>query len=156
MPKLLAFLPCNQVIIGKDNTASLITILETLLIGIPEGADEKLPPGAQIPHRWQIFSMWEQLQTDVSYQFTQKIELTTPTKGTLEIVQTSVKFEAPNMRLRTIIDLPAFPIMPSGMSILKTSLARNDNPQEWTEMGTYTIRVERVSPPEQGVIETTL
>src|SRR5260370_11142903 len=76
MPRLLAFLPCEKVIIGQDGNPSVISILQQFNVPLPAGA--KVDPHSMGMFRWDIFSLWERLAGDEEKEFEQRCELISP------------------------------------------------------------------------------
>jgi hypothetical protein len=76
MPKLLAFLPCEQVIVSKeDETVSLITITQGLSLAVPADAIGK---SVVLPHRWTMFAYWLKERGDEGVAFEQRVEYVAP------------------------------------------------------------------------------
>lgn len=143
MPKLLAFLPCDRVIIANDNTTSLITILESININVPPGEEEKLPPNTQLPRAWQIFTLWEEIPAEKGQTWTQKLEFVRPDKeGAIQIATVPVEFTEQAKRHRTVVAIPFFPLLPAGASHVRTSLQR-EGQDEWVQYASYPILIER-------------
>jgi len=75
MPKLLAFVVCEKVIIDKKDTPSLITIVQNVELGILPGVEKvEIPPGAVVPFGWTIFTIWLGSADEAGKTFHQKIE----------------------------------------------------------------------------------
>jgi hypothetical protein len=143
MPKLLAFLPCDRVIIANDNSTSLITLLETMNINVPPGEEEKLPANPQLPRSWQVFTLWEESPGERGQKFTQKLEFVRPDrKDAVQIAIVPVEFTERAKRHRTIVAIPFFPLLPAGTSYVRT-LLQLQGQDEWIEYATYPILIER-------------
>ena len=81
MPKLLAFLPCEQAIISKDDeTVSLITVMQGLSLGVP---DEVIGQNVLLPHRWSVFSYWLKEAGEDGVTFEQRLEYISPQNAAL-------------------------------------------------------------------------
>jgi hypothetical protein len=75
MPRLLVFAACESVLIdGDDNSASLISLLEGVTVGI-EG---ELPEDARLPWKWIVFSLWRKEEGDEGKAFEQNVQLVSP------------------------------------------------------------------------------
>jgi hypothetical protein len=72
MPRLLAFLPCEQVIIGKDSSVSLITVMQTVDATIPASIRGE---NVLLPIKWALFSFWMKEDGDDGVEFEQRVEV---------------------------------------------------------------------------------
>jgi hypothetical protein len=78
MPKLLAFSPCEKVIIAQDdNNSTLIAILSEIN-GEYEAEEQAVPPDAMAPFMWAIFTMWHKEDGDDSVEYEQITCLVSP------------------------------------------------------------------------------
>lgn len=79
-PRLLAFLPCERVILGgeADGTASVIAILQGFNLHQKIELQSPKAPSAVMPLRWWLFSLWENDYSGRSH--TVKYELRSPRK----------------------------------------------------------------------------
>ena len=81
MPKLLAFLPCDQAIISKeDDTVTLITVTPGFTVSVPQDA---LGKNVLLPHRWTVFSYWLKESGDDDVEFEQRLEYISPNNAPL-------------------------------------------------------------------------
>jgi hypothetical protein len=75
MPKLLAFVPCERVIVAKDdNSTTLISLMQGLHIELPEDAPDKVVA----PMSWATFSLWYKQPGDEGVTYEQRVELIDP------------------------------------------------------------------------------
>lgn len=147
MPRLLTFVPCEKVIVGRDGGASFINILEGITItsiaaeGAPSTVKSEIPQ--VIPYRWAVFSQWLKETEDENKRYEQRIELITP-KG-----ETSFTHEFPfileKRSHRNTIEIHNLPIGESGEHILKL-LVREVGGKTWKEIATYPFRITIVRP----------
>jgi hypothetical protein len=141
MPKLLAFLPCETVIIAQNNTTSLITVLEQLTIAIPP--DVEIPPDAQLPKSWHVYSLWQRLPEDEGKKFEQRFSLITPEgKETAQGIL-PIEFAPGIYNFRNIFNILGFPLVDAGMCRLKLSLREVGGNEEWHEVAEYSLNVVR-------------
>jgi hypothetical protein len=73
--RLLGFVPCERVIISQENTPTLISVIETVTIGI---AGVELPENSAVPMLWHVFTMWRADDSDINQRFDQKCTLVDP------------------------------------------------------------------------------
>jgi hypothetical protein len=142
MPKLLIFVPCQKVIVSaQDNTASLIAIIETFTIGIPEGAG--IAEDAVIPMDWNIFAMWELEDGEEDKKFEQRIDFILRNgRNALENATSTLDFTPNSNRFRNVHMVKGFPIPPQGNSTLKVSV-REVGQEDWQEVGDFSILIHR-------------
>ena len=129
MPKLQVFAPCEKVIISQDeNNPTLIAILssislqtdaETLNHALEAGPDGAI---AMAPLRWAIFSMWQREDSDGSQEFTQTVEVESPSGKIILSNRSAFTFSADANNHRITLQLPGFPVRESGPYIIRTSL----------------------------------
>lgn len=144
MPKLILFAPCQKVIVSaQDNTASLISIIETFTIAIPEGAD--IPTDAVMPMNWSIFSMWELSEGEEGKSFEQRVDFLLPDgRNPLENATTTIDFQPHSNRVRNVFEVKGFPIPPQGHSLLNLSV-REMGQESWQEVASFPIFILRPS-----------
>jgi hypothetical protein len=118
MPKLLAYLPCEKVVIEDESkNVSVLSILETVTVTMPQGAPA---PGehASIRMPWAIFALWQR-DRDESGEFESKSALVSP--GGELLVETPVaklSFGA-NTRQQVVNRMTGFPIWTPGACQLR-------------------------------------
>jgi hypothetical protein len=87
VPKLLAFLPCDQVIISKDDdSVSLITVAQGFSASVRENV---LGQNILIPHKWSMFAYWLKEAGDEGITFEQQLEYLAPPDNTALMNQIS-------------------------------------------------------------------
>jgi hypothetical protein len=100
MPSLLAFFPCERVIIEQETqNVSISTIIQELQLVV---AAELLPPpkGTVVPMQWAVFSMWERRDDEPREAFESKLKIVTPSGEDVEIAPAS-KFDFENFTKRS-------------------------------------------------------
>lgn len=118
MPKLLAYLPCEKVVIEDESkNVSVLSILETVTVTMPRGA---APPAqnASIRMPWAIFALWQK-DKDESGEFESKSALVSPAGELLaETPIAKLSFGA-NSRQQVVNRMAEFPIWAPGACQLK-------------------------------------
>ena len=77
MPKLLAYLPCEKVVIEEESkNISVLSILETVNVTLPKGAPAPAQPSS-IGMAWAIFTLWQKEKGE-SGEFESKSTLVSP------------------------------------------------------------------------------
>lgn len=125
MPKLLVFLPCERVVIGRegDNSASIIAIVQGFTAEgseIPRAPDGPGAPVVAIPVSWSIFALWDGAPVDGDLQA--RTELFSPYGRSLFKLDVAWRFEEGKRFHRLLSKVPAFPLDGVGEYILKHSL----------------------------------
>jgi hypothetical protein len=135
--KLLAFLPCEKVIISaKENVATLIAILQELTIQIPPGTT--VPDGAVAPMLWYVFVIWlREADDDPIVEHKASLSLILPSKKRTQVAEMAFRFETET--LRNIVQSAGFPISEAGPISLVLTL-------DGHEKATYPLLVKHVVP----------
>ena len=118
MPKLLAYLPCEKVVIEDESkNVSVLSILETVTVTMPEGAPAPAE-NASIRMPWAIFSLWQK-EGDESGEFESKSALVSPAgKPLVETPVAQLSFGA-NTRQQVVNRITDFPVWTPGACQLK-------------------------------------
>jgi hypothetical protein len=144
MPRLLAFLPCEKLIVNQeDNTTSLITVLESAQINVPRIPDEA-PANIAVPLHWTVYSLWRKEDGDVGKRFEQRVRLILP-DGQIRVDNT-IGFEigAIHQNHRVTLQVGGFPIIAaSGECVLRLSL-RESGQADWQDIADYPVYVDRI------------
>jgi hypothetical protein len=118
MPKLLAYLPCEKVVIEEQlKNVSVLSILETVTVTLAPGAPAP-SPNAAIGMTWAIFTLWQK-DPGESGRFESKSILVSPEGD--ELAQTpvaSIDFEK-GVRQQVVNRMASFPIWTPGTCQLK-------------------------------------
>jgi hypothetical protein len=144
MPKLLVFTPCETVIIGQNDSASLIVLLHQITFGtIPNLADPP-PAGAAAQLKWNIFSQWECAENEVGQIFEHKVEMVSSANNA-QIFESISDFtpEAGKPLHRMLANLVFFPLVAQGNYRLKVYLrkANQEPPAAWDLRGDHPLEV---------------
>jgi hypothetical protein len=139
MPRMLLFCPCENVLVGQGENASLIVILHQVQMILPAEVPDPIPPNAAAPFKWQIFAQYECDPTDAGVKFEQQIKMVKGNTTTLESTADFVP-EANKPIHRMIASLTFFPLVPAGLYRLVLSLRRAGE-QEWGKVGDYPFEV---------------
>src|SRR3982751_6697320 len=118
MPQLLAFLPCENVIVSQDNNISLIEILNGVVAAI-NVAVEQLKSDAGAPHRWFVVAMWHQMPEEQQANFEQRITLVDPSGKVRAEAFSEIVFQSQKLIHRTIGEMSGFPVNPPGIYTLQ-------------------------------------
>lgn len=138
MPKLLAFLPCENVLITQDQTVSLIQVMNKLMIS---GVPDPLPLNAATPIKWFLFAQWEIEPTDIGQSFDQRIRMVRGDFVGLEVIGNFTAEAGKNVH-RMITNLSFFPLIPGGAYRFKLEIKRIGEGHGWEAQGEYPFEVE--------------
>lgn len=143
MPKILLFAPCEKVIVDeKENTVSLISILESVQIPIPMSHDAKLPGNVEIPSRWYLLSIWQREENDAE-QYEQRAEIVLPDGRSINPHSTPIKFPPHSRNARNVIQVGAWPLSVKGHCLVKLSIREVKPESQWREVTTFPVYVDR-------------
>ncbi len=149
MPKLLVFLPCENVLLsGADGqTASLIVIFNQIIFQGPLPAD--LPRNAAAPRRWFTFTQWEMFPADVGIEYRQRVVFEDG-HGNMPIEAiTNFSGEEGKSLHRIVMSNVAFPMLEPGIYRLHLSL-QAPGEEIWTEVADYPITIT-VTPAAEAI-----
>lgn len=144
MPQLLAFLPCEIVIINDPNqTPSLINVLIEITMGqLPD----IVPENAAVPFRWCVFTQWKIAQDERARQWEQRSRMKNPAGqpiGMEHVAQFAVAGGEPLKAVHRMIgQLDRFPILPAGEYQLEVAI-REIGTEAWIEQHDYPIIIKR-------------
>ncbi len=136
MPRLLAFLPCDKILVDDKGNASLIVLL--MNVGVQVGK-EGIPKNAVAPREWDVFTLWQQsAQEDVEKTFHQVLQLVLP-DGT-EFMKSGVEFKMQQGKLhQNRITVQGMPVGQAGKLIVNMWL--EEQSAKWTEVYSYPLTV---------------
>lgn len=138
MPQLLMFVPCEKTLINENTrTLSLITILDTLTVGIPAGID--IPADASIPMQWNTVTYWGRTPDDVGKLFEQRIFLQMPDGR--QSVERTVEFEFTGKAHSNIAAFTNFPIGVAGDYFLVLTLREAGTQANWKEIVKFPMTI---------------
>jgi len=146
--KLLAFLPCEKVLIdGETQQVSLISVLGGVHVGV--APDSPIPIGAFTPMRWTVFTLW-QTETGDADSFEQMVSFLDEDGQCLSLVGPfSVAVTGPQSK--TINRFESFPIWRPGMCVLRLQ-RREAGAEEWQTVLDHRIEVKHlpISPASES------
>jgi hypothetical protein len=112
VPKLTVLAVCEKVIIDRVQTPSLIGIFQGLNIQL---TNEPMPEKAITPLRWSIFTLWQHDPEERGTEFTQYMEVITPSGE--QFVKGETKFkvtEVDDLQSKIGYDLVSIPVHEQG------------------------------------------
>lgn len=127
MAKILTILPCEKVIVGRDNLPSLISLFEHINIALSEGQNVGEVPKETITYqRWAVFSEWEIEAKEVKLKNAEQVlELEYP-DGSAAPLQGRIPFEWQVAGVvRNHQEIYGFPIGQEGWYIIRIWLEKN-------------------------------
>lgn len=141
MPKLLAFVPCERVIISSDdNSASLITLFAGFKLageGLKQGTDES---PRTLPIRWAAFALWYRLPEDEGQTYEQKVELVSPSGKVL--ISQSQEFLMVKTTHRNTGNVFGFPIVGTGEYTLRLFLRKITGGSEFRLLAEHPLAID--------------
>jgi len=137
MPRLLAFLACEKVIIADDNQASIMGLLQGFELSAAPPANQTVV----LPMQWTVFTLWEKEPDDKASQLTQRFELLAPDGTSLlqAKTETAVISEADEGKVfhRVVARLKGFPVRGATTHTLRLLLKTGDG--EYAEKSKFSI-----------------
>jgi hypothetical protein len=127
MAKIITILPCEKVIVGRDNLPSLIALFEHINIALSEGQDVVEVPKDTITYqRWAVFSEWEIDEKEVELKKAEQVlELEYP-DGSSAPVRGRIQFEWQVAGIvRNHQEIYGFPIGQEGWYTIRLWLERD-------------------------------
>lgn len=147
MPKLLAYLPCEKVVVEDESkNVSVLSILETVTVSLPAGSPA---PGANasIPMSWSIFTLWQKEQGETG-EFESKSVLAAPDgEPLLETPVSRLEFGATG-RQQVINRMSSFPVGVPGPCRLKL-MVKTSRDARFREL-THVVVALRHAPASAG------
>lgn len=138
MLKLLIYAPCEKVIIAEDQTASMISIMESVSVNIAG----EIPADAIAPIRWHVVSLWrrdQEIKDPVEIE--ERTDVLRP-DGSVATGGTT-KFTVTNEHLmyRSLVKVPVFPIGQPGFVRVKCRTRQTNPETEWTDFAEFPLLV---------------
>src|SRR4051812_32414762 len=129
MPKILVFVPCEHVLIGQDNAASLIVLMHQFTLTPGADVPDPIPPNSATSMKWFIFAQWEAAPNEVGMTFEQKVQLVDRDNQQtgLQVIGEFIP-EADKPLHRMIANLTFLPLLPAGDYRLQLFLRRAGAP----------------------------
>jgi len=140
MPRLLIFVPCQKVLISKeDNTLTIITVLQEMEVSVPAESPE-LPDKTTAPLIWYAFCLWGNERDDPETVYHQQFILEAP-NGEKVREGPIAEFSMTTPSHRVYSRYPNFPIWLKGTYSLRLQLRRKDA-AEWRDIATFPIQIK--------------
>lgn len=141
--KLLAFVPCEKVILNKeDNNSTLITVLTEI------AGEYQLVPGAKqeradtFPYQWSIFTMWQFEPDETTRTFIQLVKFKSPSGEYLQSGRyIPIPFLADKPIHRIVSRVQAIPIGEPGQWEIELFAAEEGSPFPDEPIATYPLRI---------------
>ncbi len=118
MPKLLAYLPCEKVVIEEESkNISVLSILETVNVTLARGAPAPAP-NASIGMAWAIFTLWQKEKGE-SGEFESKSVFVSSAGELLAETPAAKLGFGTNARQQVVNRMASFPVWAPGACHLK-------------------------------------
>ena len=148
MPKLLYFLPCDRVILSKEDTLSLITIIEYVTVTLDPQKVDGMPEDGGVPKEWVVVSAYEWGASDFERKYEQRVRLILSNGRVTTETITKIPREPDKKRSRNIVTVLGFPIVPPGEASLQLAI-REISQENWQDIADYTITItHKIDAPE--------
>lgn len=139
MIRLLYVLPCETLLLDKDEVASFINCFES--VNVEGNKPEDMADNAALPKAWTVVTLWRrEVGLDEPRECESRVDLHGPNGKS--VMGGSVKFTVSDeyLNYRNTVSFPAFPIGQQGTYSLKVS--RRIAPEsDWVEVFSYPIDV---------------
>ncbi len=142
MPKLLALLPCEKIILDNRQNASLIIVMQNT--GIQTGA-EPIPKNAVVPKEWGVYALWLAMPDEVGKQFRQGTQIVLPDGA--EFSKAFLPFTMRAGLNQNIIHINGFPVGQTGTVTLNIWVETEEQ-QKLTEVYSYPLNVTHSVPSQ--------
>jgi len=149
MPKLLAFIVCEKVILEKQfETPTLVSVMQRVMFQAPAPAPNTegpaIPANALAPLRWAIFSMWTAEESEIGQSFRQKCDLLMPDGTTGSLLNIDLPFTVKDLSIINVGTATGFPIGQLGTLNLRMWI-ETDGGDMVTPRYIYPIKVEQTA-----------
>jgi hypothetical protein len=139
MPKLLAYLPCEKVVIEDESkNISVLSILETVAVTLARGTPPPTPQ-ASIAMAWAIFTLWQKEKGE-SGEFESKSVLVSPSGEPLAETPVAKLVFGANARQQIINRMASFPIWTPGPCQLRL-MVRTSRNADFRELANVIVAV---------------
>jgi hypothetical protein len=130
--------PCERVIVSEeDNTVSLIALLQSITVSVPEGTT--VPEDASAPLRWYALAQWYGGAEDQGKQYEQRLRVITPSGRVAIDSVTSFAMTEPVVRNIGVVQ--GFPVGETGQCSLVVSLRETGQDRMWQDIDEYPLTV---------------
>ncbi len=118
MLKPFICVPCDRVIISKEDVPSLIGLFSKIIVTVPEQIE--LPVDAASPKDWVVFSQWDPEAGDEQKEYVICTQVLYPEKRQFgEVVKVKLNVEA-HKRSQVVVQFNVFPIGQAGEYVVRT------------------------------------
>ena len=143
MPKLLAYLPCEKVVIEEESkNISVLSILETVNVTLAHGAPAPAQ-NASIGMAWAIFTLWQKERGE-SGEFESKSVFVSPAGGLLAETPAAKLGFGTNTRQQVVNRMSSFPVGAPGACQLKL-MVKTTRDGDYRELANVVVMVRHTS-----------
>jgi hypothetical protein len=143
MPKLLAYLPCEKVVIEEESkNISVLSILETVNVTLARGAPAPAP-NASIGMAWAIFTLWQKEKGE-SGEFESKSVFVSPAGEPLAETPAAKLGFGTNTRQQVVNRMASFPVWAPGACHLKL-MVKTARDGDYRELANVVVVVRHTS-----------
>jgi len=140
VPKLLALLVCERVIIDRQDMPSLINVFQKMNVPL---TDAPLPERAVSPARWSVFTLWQHEESEVEKAFTQLLEVVLPDGEVFLKAEQEFKASTPeDLQSKITMEFGTLPIWQEGFIDVRVSLKDSNEPGQVYKFAVKHIRKE--------------
>jgi len=143
MPKLISLLVCEKIIVSKDETPTLVNVVQTVKTTLVTPQLSEVPSDAVAPLGWAIFTIWEPDESDIDKEFHQKSQIIMPDGAPSSAVQADLPFILKKGLNFNYVNIFGFPVGQEGVLRIRISLESNG---KTISEHFYPVRVERTLP----------
>ena len=139
MPKLLAYLPCEKVVIEEESkNISVLSILETVNVTLARGAPAPAQ-NASIGMAWAIFTLWQKEKGE-SGEFESKSMFVSPAGELLAETPAAKLGFGTNTRQQVVNRMASFPVGSPGACLLKL-MVKTARESDYRELASVVVTV---------------
>ena len=139
MPKLLAYLPCEKVVIEEESkNISVLSILETVNVTLARGAPAPAQ-NASIGMAWAIFTLWQKEKGE-SGEFESKSMFVSPAGELLAETPAAKLGFGTNTRQQVVNRMSSFPVGTPGACLLKL-MVKTTRESDYRELASVVVMV---------------
>jgi len=127
MPKLQAFLLCEKIIVDKQETPTLVGIIQKVTAQLTPGTESTaVPANAMAPMAWAIYAVWEFDAAEDGRALRQKTQVILPDQSAPPELKGELPFVAKTGLNNNYINIFGFPIGQTGLLKVKTWLETSE------------------------------
>jgi hypothetical protein len=143
MLKQMIFAPCEKVITGDDKMASLISVIESVQIGV----NAELSADAMVPISWNVVSLWRRDEnTDTPIEFEEVTEVVREDGSVATKATTKFRVSNSHLMYRTIVHFQVFPVGQPGLVWIKNRIRQVNPETNWIGTSEYPVVVSHLLP----------